>query len=74
MRRIVFASGVFLRTVDCCERAVSSAAVREGYRELVWRALSWATVSERRDLRSGEVDSGAPDPSLWHQSAGAPPR
>jgi hypothetical protein len=67
-------SGVFLRIVDRCERAVTSAAVRERYRELVWRALPRATVSERRDLRSGEVDSRAPDASLWHQSAGVPRR
>ena len=67
-------SGVVLRIMDRCERAVSSAAVRERYRELVWRALLWATVSERRDLRSGEVDSRAPDAALWHQSAGAPTR
>jgi hypothetical protein len=67
-------SGVFLRIVDRSERAVRSAAVRNRYRELVRRAIPWAPVGEWRNLRPGEVDRRAPDASLWHQSAGAPPR
>src|SRR6266481_1168657 len=62
----------FLRVVERCERAVCSAAVRERYRKLVRHALPWATVSERRDLRSGEADRRAPDPAIWHKRAGAP--
>ena len=68
------ASGLFLRIVDCGERAASSTASRNRFRKLVWSALRWATFSERRDLRSGEVDSRASHASLWHEGACTPPR
>ena len=68
------ASGLFLRIAESFGRAVSSTVVRERLRELVWRALPWATFSERRDLRSGELDCRAPHTSLRHQGAGAPSR
>src|SRR5579862_8448506 len=68
------ACGLFLRIVDGCEGAVSATAVRERFRKLVWSALSWATFSERRHLRSGEVHSRAPHAAIWYQGAGAPPR